>query len=154
MPFIEAFRQFNFRVKRENFCNIHVSLVPQPKTTGEFKTKPTQNSLHTLRGQGLIADMVCTRTTLYNMYVFICSFNKPSLTLVSLSSLDSGPVFHTLTPFQSQISLLPVQFLPSQVSKSSFLLSSYHPTNLTLQSLNLEVLRAVEVASTLLKTIV
>ena len=29
MPFIEAFRQFQFKVKRENFCNIHVSLVPQ-----------------------------------------------------------------------------------------------------------------------------
>uniref|UniRef100_A0A665T627 CTP synthase n=1 Tax=Echeneis naucrates TaxID=173247 RepID=A0A665T627_ECHNA len=28
MPFIEAFRQFQFKVKRENFCNIHVSLIP------------------------------------------------------------------------------------------------------------------------------
>lgn len=29
MPFIEAFRQFQFKVRRENFCNIHVSLIPQ-----------------------------------------------------------------------------------------------------------------------------
>ena len=29
MPFVEAFRQFQFRVGHENFCNIHVSLVPQ-----------------------------------------------------------------------------------------------------------------------------
>uniref|UniRef100_A0A7N6A7A7 CTP synthase n=1 Tax=Anabas testudineus TaxID=64144 RepID=A0A7N6A7A7_ANATE len=29
MPFIEAFRQFQFKVKKENFCNIHVSLIPQ-----------------------------------------------------------------------------------------------------------------------------
>ncbi|XP_010789347.1 CTP synthase 1-like isoform X1 [Notothenia coriiceps] len=29
MPFIEAFRQFQFKVKRDNFCNIHVSLIPQ-----------------------------------------------------------------------------------------------------------------------------
>lgn len=29
MPFVEAFRQFQFRVKRENFCCVHVSLVPQ-----------------------------------------------------------------------------------------------------------------------------
>jgi CTP synthase (UTP-ammonia lyase) len=27
---------------RENFCSIHVSLVPQPSATGEHKTKPTQ----------------------------------------------------------------------------------------------------------------
>uniref|UniRef100_A0A8D0A929 CTP synthase n=1 Tax=Sander lucioperca TaxID=283035 RepID=A0A8D0A929_SANLU len=35
MPFIEAFRQFQFKVKKENFCNIHVSLVPQVGHTGE-----------------------------------------------------------------------------------------------------------------------
>lgn len=29
MPFVEAFRQFQFQVKRENFCCVHVSLVPQ-----------------------------------------------------------------------------------------------------------------------------
>ena len=34
MPFIEAFRQFQFKVKRENFCNIHVSLVPQVRHLG------------------------------------------------------------------------------------------------------------------------
>lgn len=33
MPFIEAFRQFQFKVKRENFCNIHVSLIPQVRET-------------------------------------------------------------------------------------------------------------------------
>ena len=31
-----AFRQFQFKVKRENFCNVHVSLVPRPKATGWF----------------------------------------------------------------------------------------------------------------------
>ncbi len=29
MPFVEAFRQFQFRVKRDNFVSVHVSLVPQ-----------------------------------------------------------------------------------------------------------------------------
>ena len=29
MPFIEAFRQFQFNVGDNNFCNIHVSLVPE-----------------------------------------------------------------------------------------------------------------------------
>lgn len=36
MPFIEAFRQFQFKVKRENFCNIHVSLVPQVRHSKLF----------------------------------------------------------------------------------------------------------------------
>ena len=34
MPFIEAFRQFQFKAKRENFANVHVSLVPKPSATG------------------------------------------------------------------------------------------------------------------------
>eukprot|EP00069_Balaena_mysticetus_P010021 bmy_01262T0 len=58
MPFVEAFRQFQFKAKRENFCNIHVSLVPQPSATGEQKTKPTQNSVRALRGLGLSPDLV------------------------------------------------------------------------------------------------
>uniref|UniRef100_A0A8D0A4K4 CTP synthase n=1 Tax=Sander lucioperca TaxID=283035 RepID=A0A8D0A4K4_SANLU len=63
MPFIEAFRQFQFKVKKENFCNIHVSLVPQPNTTGEQKTKPTQNSVRELRGLGLSPDLIMCRCT-------------------------------------------------------------------------------------------
>ncbi|XP_070767556.1 CTP synthase 1-like [Enoplosus armatus] len=61
MPFIEAFRQFQFKVKKENFCNIHVSLIPQPNTTGEQKTKPTQNSVRELRGLGLSPDLIMCR---------------------------------------------------------------------------------------------
>ncbi|KAG2460926.1 PYRG1 synthase, partial [Polypterus senegalus] len=61
MPFIEAFRQFQFKVRKENFCNIHVSLVPQPSATGEQKTKPTQNSVRELRGLGLSPDLVVCR---------------------------------------------------------------------------------------------
>uniref|UniRef100_A0A8C6YAV5 CTP synthase n=1 Tax=Naja naja TaxID=35670 RepID=A0A8C6YAV5_NAJNA len=63
MPFVEAFRQFQFKAKRENFCNIHVSLVPQPNATGEQKTKPTQNSVRALRGLGLSPDLIVCRST-------------------------------------------------------------------------------------------
>lgn len=60
MPFVEAFRQFQFRVGRENFCNIHVSLVVE--TAGnEQKSKPTQNSVRELRGLGITPDIVVCR---------------------------------------------------------------------------------------------
>ncbi|XP_073984266.1 CTP synthase isoform X3 [Rhodnius prolixus] len=62
MPFVEAFRQFQFRVTRENFCCAHVSLVPQPKSTGEPKTKPTQASVRELRGLGLSPDLIVCRS--------------------------------------------------------------------------------------------
>ncbi|XP_037678562.1 CTP synthase 2 isoform X1 [Choloepus didactylus] len=63
MPFVEAFRQFQFKAKRQNFCNIHVSLVPQPSATGEQKTKPTQNSVRALRGLGLSPDLIVCRSS-------------------------------------------------------------------------------------------
>ncbi|KAG1714821.1 CTP synthase 1 [Nymphon striatum] len=62
MPFVEAFRQFQFRVKKGNFCCVHVSLVPQPRSTGEHKTKPTQNSVIQLRGLGLTPDLIVCRS--------------------------------------------------------------------------------------------
>ncbi|CAG5076102.1 Similar to CTPsyn: CTP synthase (Drosophila melanogaster) [Cotesia congregata] len=62
MPFVEAFRQFQFRVKKENFCVAHVSLVPQPRSTGEPKTKPTQASVRELRGLGLSPDLIVCRS--------------------------------------------------------------------------------------------
>lgn len=55
-PFVEAMRQFQFRVGHENFALIHVSLVPDMH--GEQKTKPTQATVHALRGLGLLADLV------------------------------------------------------------------------------------------------
>ncbi|KAG6334275.1 hypothetical protein ID866_4815 [Astraeus odoratus] len=55
-PFIEAMRQFQFRVGYENFALIHVSLVPDMH--GEQKTKPTQTTVHALRGLGLLPDLV------------------------------------------------------------------------------------------------
>ena len=61
MPFIEAFRQFQFRVKRENFCSVHVSLIPVQN--GEHKTKPTQNSVKELRGLGISPDILICRSS-------------------------------------------------------------------------------------------
>ncbi|XP_052865062.1 CTP synthase [Anopheles cruzii] len=62
MPFVEAFRQFQFRVRKENFCVAHVSLVPSPRSTGEPKTKPTQASVRELRGLGLSPDLIVCRS--------------------------------------------------------------------------------------------
>ncbi len=46
MPFVEALRQLQLRVGRENFCLVHVSMVPTVGgAEGEQKTKPTQHSV-------------------------------------------------------------------------------------------------------------
>lgn len=61
-PFVEAMRQFQFRVGQANFCLIHVSLVPSIGTSEEQKTKPTQNTVRDLRGQGLNPDLIACRS--------------------------------------------------------------------------------------------
>ncbi|GAV56206.1 hypothetical protein ZYGR_0BA01120 [Zygosaccharomyces rouxii] len=58
-PFVEALRQFQFRVGKENFCLVHVSLVPV--IHGEQKTKPTQAAIKDLRSLGLNPDMIACR---------------------------------------------------------------------------------------------
>ena len=45
MVFLEALRQFQFRVGRENILFVHVSLVPVLGSVGEQKTKPTQHTV-------------------------------------------------------------------------------------------------------------
>ncbi|GAA5816047.1 CTP synthase ura7 [Mucor flavus] len=62
-PFVEAMRQFQFRVGHDNFCLIHVSLVPVVGSVGEQKTKPTQMSVRDLRGAGLTPDLIACRSS-------------------------------------------------------------------------------------------
>ena len=61
-PFIEALRQFQFRVGPENVCFIHVSLVPVIGVVGEQKTKPTQHTVKELRSLGITPDMLVCRS--------------------------------------------------------------------------------------------
>ncbi len=60
-PFIEAIRQVRSAVGQENTFYIHVTLLPYLGATGELKTKPTQHSVHTLRGMGIQPDAILCR---------------------------------------------------------------------------------------------
>lgn len=62
-PFVEALRQFQTKVGRENMCFVHVSLVPVVGSVGEQKTKPTQQSVRNLMGLGIVPDMLVCRST-------------------------------------------------------------------------------------------
>ncbi|KIX96523.1 uncharacterized protein Z520_07789 [Fonsecaea multimorphosa CBS 102226] len=58
-PFIEAMRQLRRRAGRDNFCHIHVSLVPV--IGSEQKTKPTQQAIRDARSLGLAPDLIACR---------------------------------------------------------------------------------------------
>lgn len=63
MPYVEALRQFQFRVGRENILFFHVSLVPVLGAVGEEKTKPCQHTVQALRAAGLTPDFLVCRST-------------------------------------------------------------------------------------------
>ena len=60
-PFIEAIRQVRNTVGQLNTFYVHVTLLPYLGATGELKTKPTQHSVHTLRGMGIHPDAILCR---------------------------------------------------------------------------------------------
>lgn len=61
-PFLEAIRQFQHDVGKNNAILIHVTLIPYLKASGEMKTKPTQASVKELQGMGIRPDIIVCRT--------------------------------------------------------------------------------------------
>ena len=62
LPFLEAVRQMRFEEGRDNTLYLHVTLLPYLGTSEEFKTKPTQHSVATLRGVGVQPDGIILRS--------------------------------------------------------------------------------------------
>ncbi|GAA6006554.1 hypothetical protein JCM10207_004970 [Rhodosporidiobolus poonsookiae] len=96
-PFVEAMRQFQFRVGKDNFALLHVSLVPS--INGELKTKPTQASIRDLRGLGLMPDLIACRcpeplplsvTSKISMFCHVA--NEQVLAVHDVSSLYHVPL--------------------------------------------------------------
>ncbi|GAA5945365.1 hypothetical protein JCM3775_002200 [Rhodotorula graminis] len=96
-PFVEAMRQFQFRVGKDNFALLHVSLVPS--INGELKTKPTQASIRDLRGLGLVPDLIACRcphalpppvTSKISMFCHVA--NEQVLAVHDVSSLYHVPL--------------------------------------------------------------
>jgi CTP synthase len=61
LPFLEAIRQMAIELGRDNFCFIHLTLVPYVAAAGEIKTKPTQHSVKELREIGIQPDVLLCR---------------------------------------------------------------------------------------------
>lgn len=59
--FLEAARQMAITLGRENCLFIHVCLVPFVPGSDEYKSKPTQHSVHELQGCGINPDIIVAR---------------------------------------------------------------------------------------------
>lgn len=64
LPFLEAIRQFQHDVGKENAILIHVTLIPYLRSSGEMKTKPTQASVKELQSIGIQPDIIVCRSEL------------------------------------------------------------------------------------------
>jgi CTP synthase len=62
LPFLEAIRQMRADVGQQNSLYIHVTLVPYISVANEFKTKPTQHSVHELTGYGIVPGIIICRS--------------------------------------------------------------------------------------------
>lgn len=62
LSFIEAIREFGIKVGAENCIYVHVVYMPYLGASGEFKTKPAQNSVRELRGLGISPDILVARS--------------------------------------------------------------------------------------------
>lgn len=62
LPFLEAIRQFENKLERSRYMNLHVTLLPYVNCSEEIKTKPTQHSVQKLREIGLSPDMIICRS--------------------------------------------------------------------------------------------
>ncbi|WP_025755670.1 CTP synthase [Mycoplasmopsis cricetuli] len=80
-PFIYAISEFANQQDEKKCFFIHVSYVPFLKTTKEFKTKPSQYSINSLRLMGIKANMILLRSDI--------EINQPIIQKISkLSFLD------------------------------------------------------------------
>jgi CTP synthase len=62
LPYVEAVRQLKWEMGDQNVLNIHLTLVPYLKASGELKTKPTQHSVKMLLENGVQPNILVLRT--------------------------------------------------------------------------------------------
>lgn len=82
MVYLEALRQLQYRVGGDNFCLVHVSLVPSVGVSGEQKSKPTQHGVRELRAAGLNPDLIACRSAK--------ALERPSVEKISHYSMISS----------------------------------------------------------------
>ena len=94
-PFLEAIRQFQADVGRENAILIQVTLVPYLKASGEMKTKPAQMSVKTLQSMGIWPDILVCRSdypidnSMREKLALFCNVKKEHV----LQNLDASSLY-------------------------------------------------------------
>ena len=95
LPFFEAVRQAKLDLNRDDFLNIHLTLIPYLSTSGELKTKPTQHSVKKLLEAGIQPDILVCRSEhklskeIKNKLALFCNVSKNSV----IESIDAKSIY-------------------------------------------------------------
>ena len=93
LPFLEAIRQLEVEIGRENSIFMHFSFVPYLETSGEVKTKPTQHSVKELLSIGIQPDVLICRSDrvipAHERHKIAMFCNVQERAVISLKDVDS-----------------------------------------------------------------
>ncbi len=106
-PFLEAIRQFERELGSDNYCHVHVTLLPYLEAAGEVKTKPTQHSVKMLTTLGLMPDIVVCRSNanvdldedMKAKIAMFCNLDSPSNVV---HNPDCGSIYQVPLVLKSQ----------------------------------------------------
>jgi len=104
LPFTEAIRQMKIDYGTENVMYVHVTLIPFVGPKNEMKTKPTQHSVHELRGIGITPDILICRTKqpmsdeMKRKIALFCDIAVDGI----IEGLDAEHVYHLPVTFEGQ----------------------------------------------------
>ena len=110
LPFLEAIRALRLEVGKNEAMNIHLTLVPLIKATGELKTKPTQHSVGELRRIGISPDMIICRSEkpldrdLKDKIAIACGVERNCV----IESVDAASIYQIPLNFLKQDILTPI----------------------------------------------
>ena len=103
-PYIEALRQIQYELGKENTFFVHCTLIPLLFGSGELKTKPTQNSVRDLRNMGITPNaLVCrvpysTDERLKNKLSLFCSVPVENI----IDSVDVNNIYEIPINYYNQ----------------------------------------------------
>jgi CTP synthase len=104
LPFLEAIRQLRSDIGRNNCLNIHLTLVPYLRMSGEHKTKPTQHSVKELLSIGIQPDIILCRCEqpisqeLKRKIALFCNVDRDAV----FSAVDVGNIYEVPLKFYEE----------------------------------------------------
>ncbi|MDQ7982907.1 MAG: CTP synthase [Spiroplasma sp.] len=144
LAFLEAIRQIRYEKGKDNVAILHTTLIPYLTVVGEFKTKPSQNSVKELLSLGIQPDILLCRSDaqvpndILDKLSLFCNVQKDYV----LSVPDCDSIYQVpLILAQQKLDLLLTNLLG--LNKTAVNLKEWQSINNRIENLNSEVKIAI-----------